>query len=126
MSYPKGNRIIIDSVLFALDGGIDLKKTMKTALVALVLVALTSCSMAQMWPAATSGYPNGYEERNTTFDFEQSVQGNGYFMTYMYAKSGNIAFKNYAHGSGSINNEATLTYQYWNKSTHNEYTDYND
>ena len=69
---------------------------------------------------------NGYEERNTTFDFEQSVQGNGYFMTYMYAKSGNIAFKNYAHGSGSINNEATLTYQYWNKSTHNVYADYND
>jgi hypothetical protein len=114
-------------VLFALDGGIDLKKAMKTALVALVLVALTSCSSAQIngIGLTTPGY-NGYEERNTTFDFEQSVQGNGYFMTYMYAKSGNLAFKNYAHGSGSINNEATLTYQYWNKSTHNVYSDYND
>ena len=48
-------------------------------------------------------------------------------MTYMYAKAGNLAFKNYArYGSGSINNEATLTYQYWNKSTHNVNSDYND
>ncbi len=45
------------------------------------------------------------------------MQGNGYFMTYMYAKAGNVAFKNYAHGSGSINNEAVLTYQHLNQST---------
>jgi uncharacterized lipoprotein YehR (DUF1307 family) len=116
-------------VLFALDGGIDLKKAMLTVLVALVLVALTSCSSAALpGKIQNYGYPyvNGYEERNTTFDFEQSVQGNGYFMTYMYAKSGNIALKNYAHGSGSLNSEATLTYQYWNKSTHNVNADYND
>jgi len=48
------------------------------------------------------------QSKNTSFSFEQSVQGNGYFMTYMYAKAGNLAMKNYAHGSGSINNEVVL------------------
>ncbi len=47
-------------------------------------------------------------------------------MTYMYAKAGNVAVKNYAHGSGSINNEAILTYYDMDKMTHNIYTDYND
>jgi len=75
---------------------------------------------------ATMTYPNAYQEKNTTFNFEQSVQGNGYFMTYMYAKAGNVAFKNYAHGSGSINNEAVLVYQHLNRSTRNAYADYND
>jgi hypothetical protein len=108
--------------------------------IAMVLVSLISCSSAQVasnypiLPPAnwwTSGPNNGqtfsgYEEKNTTFDFEQSVQGNGYFMTYLYAKSGNIAVKNYAHGSGSLNSEATLTYQYWDKKNHPNYADYND
>ncbi len=61
-----------------------------------------------------------------TFNFEQSVQGNGYFMTYMYAKADNVAVKNYAHGSGSINNEAILNYYDMDQMTHNVYTDYND
>jgi hypothetical protein len=125
-------------VLFALDGGIDLKKAILTVLIAMVLVALTGCAMAQ-FPApadktwhtddyypATSTYVNGYAESNRTFDFEQSVQGNGYFMTYMYAKAGAVEVKNYAHGSGSLNSEATLTYQNMDKSTHNAYSDYND
>ncbi len=120
-------------VLFALDGGIDLKKAILTVLVAMVLVALTGCSMGQLpvspagpvWPANMK-YPNGYEESNRTFDFEQSVQGNGYFMTYLYAKAGNVAVKNYAHGSGSLNSEATLTYQNLDQKTHNVYSDYND
>ncbi|MDD2835050.1 MAG: hypothetical protein PHY05_02765 [Methanothrix sp.] len=77
------------------------------------------------WPA-TMTYPNGYQESNRTFDFEQSVQGNGYFVTYLYAKAGNVAVKNYAHGSGSLNSEATLTYQNLDRSTHNVYSDYND
>ena len=50
-------------------------------------------------------------------------------MTYLYAKAGNIAMKNYAHGSGSLNSEATLTYQYWNKESpelRRLYADYND
>jgi hypothetical protein len=123
-------------VLFALDGGIDLKKTILTVLVAMVLVALIGCSMAAMptkfppdaslgWPA-NEKYPNGYQESNRTFNFEQSVQGNGYFVTYLYAKAGHVAMKNYAHGSGSLNSEATLTYQNLDQSTHNVYSVYYD
>ena len=123
-------------MLFALDGGIDLKKAILSVLVAMVLVALIGCSW-RVWPnfvqqmhvdmcPATMTYPNGYQESNRTFDFEQSVQGNGYFVTYMYAKAGNVAVKNYAHGSGSLNSEATLTYQNLDRSTHNVYSDYND
>ncbi len=66
-------------------------------------------------------------ESNQTFSFQQSVQGNGYFMNYMYAKVGNLAFKNYAHGSGSIDNSAILTTQKFNKSNHpgdGDWTDY--
>ncbi|MHB8118482.1 MAG: hypothetical protein ACYDHX_07150 [Methanothrix sp.] len=47
-------------------------------------------------------------------------------MTYLYAKSGNIAVKNYAHGSGSLNSEATLTYQNLDRKNHQNYADYND
>jgi len=108
---------------------------MLALIVAMVLVALTGCSMAEVtWPAVVHGqndwegstYVNGYEESNRTFDFEQSVQGNGYFMTYIYAKAGNTALKNYAHGSGSLTSEATLTYQNLERKTHNAYSDYND
>ncbi len=66
-------------------------------------------------------------ESNTTFSFEQSVQGNGYFMNYMYAKVGNLAFKNYAHGSGSIDNSAILTTQNLSRDLHpNDGSDWND
>jgi hypothetical protein len=47
-------------------------------------------------------------------------------MTYLYAKAGAVAVKNYAHGSGSLNSEATLTYQNLDRSTHYAYSDYND
>jgi hypothetical protein len=122
-------------VLFALDGGIDLKKAMLALIAVMVLVALTGCSMADVsWPAVMKGvngytgttYVNGYQESNRTFDFEQSVQGNGYYMTYLYARAGAVEVKNYAHGSGSLNSEATLTYQNLDQKTHNVYSDYND
>ena len=51
-------------------------------------------------------YPNRATDNlefNTTFNFEQSVQGNGYFMTYKYAHDREpCEFKDYVHGSGSI------------------------
>jgi len=120
-------------VSFALDGGIDLKKAI---LIVMVLVALIGCSVGfptidknnpdkAMDPASMT-YPNGYMESNRTFDFEQSVQGSGYYVTYLYAKAGNVAVKNYAHGSGSLDSEATLTWQNLVRSTHNTYSDYND
>ncbi len=112
---------------FALYGGANIKKALLAAAIAMVLISLTGCSLAikPIYPATLSN-PNGFEEKNTTFSFEQSVQGNGYFMNYMYAKAGNVAFKNYAHGSGSINNEAVLTYQHLNRTNHQAYSDYND
>jgi hypothetical protein len=48
-------------------------------------------------------------DKNVSFSFEQTVTGNGYYMTYKYAKMGNSEFKDYAHGSDSLDNEAILT-----------------
>mgnify|MGYP007124305881 FL=1 len=94
----------------------------------MVLVALIGNSMA--WPdvygPSTAKYPNGYSISNATFNFEQSVQGNGYHMSYIYAKAGGTAMKNYAHGSGSLDSEATLTWQHVIEKTHNVYSDYFD
>lgn len=101
-----------------MDGGIDLKKVI---IAALVLVALIGSASAAWQPN-----PNEWIERNTSFSFEQSVQGNGYFMNYMYVKANNVALKNYAHGSGSINNEAILNSFEFNKTDHPLAEDYID
>jgi hypothetical protein len=72
--------------------------------------------------------PNRIIEKNVSFSFEQTVQGNGYYMAYKYAKMGNVEFKDYAHGSGSLDNEAILAsydatkkYHLWNA----DWNDYN-
>lgn len=92
----------------------------------MVLVALIGNSTA--YPTAPANYPyvNGYSVANATFNFEQSVQGNGYHMSYIYAKAGATKMKNYAHGSGSLDSESTLTWQHLTEKTHNVYSDYND
>lgn len=113
----------ISKRLFAYCGWIGLEKFMLAF--ALILIAFLGGSMAAT-PSSSLVGPGSYEEKNISFNFEQSVQGNGYFMTYLYAKSGNVAVKNYAHGSGSLNSEATLTYQRLNKQNHPLYNDYND
>jgi len=94
--------------------------------VAMVLVTLMGCSSAQIVYPAEGKYIKALEESNTTFNFEQSVQGNGYFMTYIYAKADNVAMKNYAHGSGSLNSEAILTYYNMDKKNRDPNTDYID
>ena len=103
MSYLRKTGSLNRITLFALDGGIDLKKII---LAALVLVALIGVS---------AGLNPTWIERNVSFSFEQSVQGNGYFMNYMYVRADNLAMKNYAHGSGSINNEMILNSFDYNK-----------
>jgi hypothetical protein len=56
---------------------------------------------------------------NVSFDFDQSVQGSGYFMTYRYIQlhtpdddgftdQKGPMYKDYAHGSGTIDNELTI------------------
>jgi hypothetical protein len=121
VSRIKGNRINKEISVIRLDGGIDLKKVI---LVVLVLVALMGLSAAYDY----SHYYKGNEkiETNTSFNYEQSVQGNGYFMTYMYAKQGNLAFKNYAHGSGTIDNSAILTTTRLNRTNHPVDDSWND
>jgi hypothetical protein len=108
---------------------------------AMVILSLISSSSAQgpsnypiTSPAGwfTSG-PNagqtysGFEEKNATFDFEQSVEGTGYHMAYIYARAGNVEVKKYQHGSGQLSDETLLTYQMWEKKNHQNYApDYND
>ena len=115
----------IGEKLSAYCGRIGLEKSVLAVSFALILIALIGSSMAAT-PSSSLVGPGSYEEKNITFNFEQSVQSNGYSMTYLYAKSGNVEVKNYAHGSGSLNSESTLTYQQLNKQNHPLYTDYND
>lgn len=122
MSCIKGDWINEKNSLSALDGGIDLKKVIPAALVLIALIGLSSAA----YTYTSKDILGGKEEINTTFSFEQSVQGNGYFMTYMYAKQGNLAFKNYAHGSGSIDNSYILTTQNLSNKNHGWTTSWND
>lgn len=71
-------------------------------------------------------FTNQVVDKNVSFSFEQSVQGNGYFMTYKYAKMGNVEFKDYAHGSGSLDNEAILTSYNSSHKAHLWNADWND
>jgi hypothetical protein len=132
--------------LNTLDGGIDLKKIIVAAI---IFVAFIGMSMAQSFssfvpntgltstgaPPWLGGAVLGTQQFNSTFSYEQSVQGNGYFMNYMYAKQSNLAFKNYAHGSGQIDNEMTLNTYHQNRSiwdygnywtAYGSYTDYDE
>jgi len=88
-----------------------------------VMLAILALSFLMGMAIATSDYFNsdsikrgaGY---NMTFDFEQSVQGSGYFMTYRYIQlptpdTGSPGqkgpmYKDYAHGSGTIENEMII------------------
>jgi hypothetical protein len=105
-------------------GRIGPEKSVLAISIALILIAFIGSSTAAITGSLVG--PGSYEEKNVTFNFEQSVQGNGYFMTYMYAKSGNVAMKNYAHGSGSLNSESTLAYQQLDQHNRPLYNDYND
>lgn len=69
---------------------------------------------------------NQVVDKNVSFSFEQTVQGNGYYMTYKYAKMGNVEFKDYAHGSGSLDNEAVLTSYQADHKSHLWNSDWND
>jgi len=119
----------LEERLSAFSGGIDIRDILLFISIAAVLIAIagtgSAASKPPIWPATLSN-PTGFEEKNTTFGYEAATQGNGYFMNYLYAKAGNVELKNYAHGSGSINNEAILTYQNLTRKTHNAYSDYND
>jgi len=90
----------------------------------MALLALIGISAA--FPSGSLSGPGSYMEKDITFNFEQSVQGNGYHSSYIYAKARNVAMKNYAHGSGSIDSDATLTYQAQTIENRGLYADYDD
>lgn len=101
------------------------KRAFLATSLALLLIMLVGVSQAAT-PSGSLVGPGSYEEKNITFYMDQNVQTNGYFMTYLYAESGNVAIKNYAHGSGSMNSDSKLTYQKLAKQNHPLYNDYND
>lgn len=110
------------STELSLDGGSDLRKLI-FAIIALSF--LVGMSAAQMWKVDyDERVPDGKSDirsqgvgtYNMTFDFEQSVQGSGYFMTYRYIQLPSPGtnekgpmYKDYAHGSGTIDNEIIIS-----------------
>jgi hypothetical protein len=77
-----------------------------------VILAILALSFLIGMAAAAE---KGTTSANVTFDFEQSVQGSGYFMTYRYIQldtpyscQKGPMYKDYAHGSGTIDNEITI------------------
>jgi hypothetical protein len=89
-----------------------------------IMMAVFGLAMAQDITPGT--YPYEVAEKNITFNFEQSVNGNGYFVTYRYAKMGALALKDYLHGSGSIDNNLVMFAQNSIKETHPVKKDWND
>lgn len=96
------------STELSLDGGRDLRKAIFAILVLSFLIGMALAAEFTGKPATGASY-------NMTFDFEQSVQGSGYFMTYRYiqlptpgADQKGPMYKDYAHGSGTIDNEMIL------------------
>jgi hypothetical protein len=99
--------------------------------VTLVLIAMLGISAATIWvPTFPSGaavqVQNTQISFNESISVEQSVQGQGYAMQYMYAKAGNTELKEYGHGSGSLDQETLLSTWHLNKTNHLPQADYND
>ncbi|HOT06137.1 MAG TPA: hypothetical protein PLI05_00620 [Methanotrichaceae archaeon] len=106
---------------------------MRKVIVLLAIMALIGVSAAAVsdllrpegWYTA-GDYPDERAYKNVTFNFEQSVQGSGYWMTYRYAKAGALAVHDYVHGSGSIDNEVVMYVQDSLTETHPYDADWND
>lgn len=76
-----------------------------------------------MAAAASSPNTDEFKSRNLDFNFEQSVDGSGYFMTYRYIQlqtpddadgtggQKGPMLKEYSHGSGTIDNEILICAQ---------------
>ncbi len=81
-----------------------MKKIIIALLAATLLVGMAAANMV-----------SDETTNNVTFNFEQSVEGSGYFMTYKYIQltspdtgQKGPMLKDYVHGSGSIDNEVLL------------------
>lgn len=95
----------MDAIWNSVYGGSDLRNIILAALVASLFVGMAA--------AMDTDYT---KTSNMTFDFEQSVEGSGYFMTYRYIQldtpntetQKGPMYKDYAHGSGTIDNEIVI------------------
>lgn len=96
----------------------------------LVLIAMIGISAAVVTlptlPPTKPQNPGIDQTRNETITIEQSVQGQGYSMKYLYAKANSAEFKEYAHGSGSLDEESILTTYAFNRTKHLSSGDWND
>ncbi len=98
-------------------------------LVAFVMVAIIGISAAAVPPTIPPKVlvNTGTEiSSNETVSVEQSVQGQGYSVKYIYANVNNVELKEYAHGSGALDEESILTTYSANKTTHLGSGDWND
>lgn len=108
------------STELSLDGGSDLRKAIFAILALSFLIGMASAAPVTYWYYPPDGETvpdiSGKGSFNVTFDFEQSVQGSGYFMTYRYIQLPSPGtnqkgpmYKDYAHGSGTIDNEMIIS-----------------
>jgi len=82
-----------------------------------IIIALLAASfLVGIAAAVTDPNIEGSISANVSFNFEQSVEGSGYFMTYKYIQlrspdtdQKGPMLKDYVHGSGSIDNEVLIT-----------------
>jgi hypothetical protein len=98
-------------------------------LVALVMVSIIGISAA--WPAfnfvpVTKQNAGTEITFNRSMSVEQSVQGQGYSMQYLYAKADTAELKEYSHGSGSLDQETIFTAYSSNKTNHLPEANWND
>jgi hypothetical protein len=96
----------------------------------LILVAIVGLSAAAAPTFGTSVAPTKLAHsylpwpytadvtKNTSFNFDQSVSGTGFYVTYAYVKMNNLVLNNYAHGSGSIVSDTTLQAYHDNRTAH--------
>jgi hypothetical protein len=83
------------------------------------MAAIIGISAADVnWVPTAKVNPGSEISFNDTMSIEQSVQGNGYSMQYLYAKANDAELKEYSHGSGSLDSEMLLSSYQANKTTH--------
>jgi hypothetical protein len=109
-----------------INGGIDLKKAILMGLILVAFVGLSAAQLPYGWYNAGGTQVAINTEKNLSLNFEQSVQGSGYYTTYAYVKMGNLALKNHMHGSGQLTSDTVLAAYKKESDKHPWYLDWTD
>jgi hypothetical protein len=109
-----------------INGGIDLKKAILMGLILVAFVGLSAAQLPYGWYNAGGTQVAYNTEKNLSFNFEQDVQGSGFYNTYAYVKMNNLAMKNHMHGSGQLTSQVTLAAYKKESSRHPWYEDWTD